>query len=168
MWFARFAPGLAAEFGREWARSLGGTVWMAEDGTEACVYLQAAPRLPMPPQTSLVRLTRTLFLAGEAHLRDAPWHYTVATDVVPADEADFNAWYDTEHLPGLAAVAGVVGAMRCRVVEGIGPRYHAGYDLADRQAFNSPAWLAVRGTPWSSRVRPSFVNTRRTMYRRWP
>jgi len=36
----------------------------------------------------------------------------------------------------------------------------------DRAAFNSAPWLAVRGTPWSSRVRPHFIHTRRTMYRR--
>jgi len=26
----------------------------------------------------------------------------------------------------------------------------------------------VRATPWSARVRPAFLNTRRTMYRRVP
>ena len=29
----------------------------------------------------------------------------------------------------------------------------------------SPEWLAVRATDWSSRVRPAFRNTRRTMFR---
>jgi hypothetical protein len=104
---------------------------------------------------SLVQLELTRALAGEAQGRDAPWHYVVATDVLPQCEADFNAWYDTEHLAGLAAVPGVARATRYRLVQGAGPLYHAGYDLAERDAFNSPAWLAVRGTPWSSRVRPS-------------
>jgi hypothetical protein len=162
MWFARFPPNISAG----WALTLGGTVWMAEDGSEACAYLQQAPALSVPPEASLVRLEQTLVLAGEAQGRDSPWHYVVATDVLPADAADFNAWYDTEHLAGLAAVPGVALAMRCKVVEGTGPQYHAGYDLADRSACNGPAWLAVRGSPWSSRVRPSFLNSRRTMYHR--
>jgi hypothetical protein len=161
MWFARFPFDLSGE----WARTHGGQVWMAEDGSEACAYLQA-PSVPAQPEVVLVRLELTLALAGAAHGREAPWHYIVATDVLPAHEADFNVWYDNEHLPGLAAVPGVANAARFRVVEGSGPAYHAGYDLADRAAFNSPSWLAVRGTAWSSRARPAFFNTRRTMYRR--
>jgi hypothetical protein len=162
MWFARFPARLSAE----WVWSHGGTVWVAEDGSQACAYLQAQPAAAVLAEVVLVRLAQTLALAGEAQGRDAPWHYVVATDVLPAQEADFNAWYDTEHLPGLAAVPGVARASRYRVVEGSGPAYHAGYDLADRTAFNSPPWLAVRGTAWSSRVRPAFHHTRRTMYRR--
>ena len=163
MWFARFPPHVAAE----WVMSMGGTPWTAEDGSQACAYVQKAPGWPVPPETSWVRLEQTLDLAGEAHHREARWHYIVATDVLPDEEKNFNAWYDTEHLPGLAAVAGVVRARRYRVVEGAGPRYLATYDLAQRDAFNSPAWLAVRSTPWSAKVRPSFLNTRRTMYCRW-
>ena len=162
MWFARFPLESAAE----WQQRQGGTVWVAEDGSEACAYLQHALAVPAMAGVSLVRLEQTLALNGEAHAYDAPWHYIVATDVLPAQEADFNAWYDTEHLPGLAAVPGVARASRYRVVEGTGPRYHASYDLAQRSAFNGPAWLAVRGTAWSARVRSAFVNTRRTMYRR--
>lgn len=161
MWFARFPAHLAADGGR----FCSGTVWMAEDGSELCAYLQAPP-LQVPADVVLVRLQQTLALAGEAIAREASWHYVVATDVLPAQEADFNAWYDTEHLPGLARVPGVVNAARFRVVEGQGPSHHAAYDLADRAAFNSAPWLAVRGTAWSSRVRPAFFNTRRTMYRR--
>lgn len=160
MWFARFPPKLAVE----WLRSLGGAQWLAEDGSEACAYLPDATEVQKIPELSLVRLEQTLALAGEAPGRDASWHCVVATDVIPAHEVDFNAWYDTEHLAGLAAVPGVVGARHCRVVEGTGPMHHAAYDLAQRSAFNSPAWLAVRGTPWGSRVRPNFLNTRRTMY----
>jgi hypothetical protein len=163
MWFARFPSDLAGD----WARSHGGCVWLAEDGSEACAYVDA-PTCTAPAGVSLVRLTRTVALDGTAQGQDALWHYVVATDVQPEHEADFNDWYDREHLPGLAAVPGVVRATRYRVVGGVGPRYHAGYDFADRAAFNSPPWLAVRSTAWSSQVRPAFLNTRRTMYRRWP
>ena len=163
MWFARFPIALCAE----WSRSWDGTVWVAEDGSEACAYLSQAPAVPEVPGVSLVRLEQTLALDGECRGLESPWHYIVATDVLPAQELDFNAWYDTEHLAGLAAVPGVARAARYRVAEGVAPRYHAGYDLARRSAFNSPAWLAVRGTPWSSRVRPGFINTRRTMYQRF-
>lgn len=163
MWFARF-PAAAAT---AWVQAHGGTVWLAEEGSEACAYLSLVPPGQLHPEASLVRLQQTQALPGQAHGRDAPWHYVVATDVLLAQEADFNAWYGTEHLPGLAAVPGVARAARYRVLEGDGPAYHACYDLADRAAFNGAPWLAVRGTAWSSRVRPAFFNTRRTMYRRF-
>jgi len=90
----------------------------------------------------------------------------VETDVLPEHEADFNAWYDQEHLAGLAAVPGTVSAARLLDPQGH-PRYHACYELATRETFGSPAWLAVRGTAWSSRIRPSFRNTTRTLFERW-
>lgn len=95
----------------------------------------------------------------------APFHYIVATDVRPEVEDDFNAWYAREHLPGLAGVPGTARAQRLRNDDDA-PRYHACYDLVTAETLGSPAWLAVRGTPWSSRVRPSFRNTIRLMMRR--
>lgn len=162
MWFARFPTTRRTDD----LQALGVKVWIAEDGSEACAYLRQVPTgLPIPG-LSLVKLDSLQDLAGEAQGQDAPWHYVVATDVLLAQEADFNAWYGTEHLPGLAAVPGVARAARYHVLDEGGPAYHACYDLADRAAFNSAPWLAVRGTAWSSRVRPAFFNTRRTMYRR--
>jgi hypothetical protein len=157
-------------------RSLPGLrIYRADDGL-VHAYLWAAPaaaelaaRLPQvlqPGSLPMSRFTCTRQLAGAAAGRDAPWFYVVETDVLPEHEADFNAWYEQEHLPGLAAVPGTVSASRLRDPLGH-PRYHACYELASHEAFNSPAWLAVRGTPWSSRVRPSFRNTRRTMFQRW-
>lgn len=104
-------------------------------------------------------------LAGRSDGQAAAWHYVVETDVRPEMEADFNAWYDEEHLPGLAGVPGTVRARRWRSPDG-GPRYHAAYDLASRETFGSEPWLAVRASDWSSRVRPAFCNTRRTMFRK--
>jgi len=40
----------------------------------------------------------------------------------------------------------------------------AGRDAPYRYV-GSTAWLAVRATPWSDRVRLRFVNTKRTMFR---
>lgn len=110
-------------------------------------------------------LRLTLDLAGASAGEDAPWHYVVETDVLPEAEADLNAWYDREHLPGLASVPGTVRARRYECGHEA-PRYLACYDLRTRETFGSPAWLAVRASDWSGRVRPSFRNTRRTMFRR--
>jgi hypothetical protein len=144
-------------------------LYRALDGDEACGYAPAGLDLGVEP-TALagaqrVALRCTLQTSGAAVGEQAPFHYVVATDVLPEHDADFNAWYDTEHLPGLAAVPGTVQAARYRC-EGPGPLYHACYDLAALSAFNSAPWLAVRASDWSSRIRPQFRNTQRVMYRR--
>ena len=115
------------------------------------------------PQAALSRLTLLQHLAGASAGEPAPFRYVVETDVLPESEADLNAWYDGEHLAGLASVPGTVRALRFRS-DGH-PRYHACYDLARTETLGSSPWLAVRGTPWSDRVRPAFFNTRRTMFR---
>lgn len=168
MWFARFPWSLWPLLSNA-SRTAGMHAYRSEDGVEGCAYWpQDACLADLPDGISPMRLQPLLAVPGAAAGTSAPWHYIVATDVLPEHEADFNAWYEQEHLPGLAAVPGTVQAARYRVCEGEGPRYHACYDLADRAAFNSVPWLAVRGTPWSSRVRPSFRNTLRMMYRRVP
>jgi hypothetical protein len=92
------------------------------------------------------------------------FHYTVETDAADGWEEEIFRWYDTEHMMGLAAVPGCVRAQRFLNGDG-GPRSHACYDLIDPKILESAAWLAVRHTAWSDRVRPQFRNTRRTMFR---
>ena len=48
------------------------------------------------------------------------------------------------------------------------PRYNDCYDLVDPSARQTAAWTAFTATPWSSRVRPNFRNTRRTIFARLP
>lgn len=145
----------------------------ALESEDTYVYVRGARALPeiqarlkeLAPGAHARVLHRTLDLRGASAGQEAPWHYIVETDVLPEAEADLNAWYDQEHLPGLAAVPGTVRAQRweCRDES---PRYLACYDLHTQETFGSPPWLAVRATDWSSRVRPSFRNTRRTMFRK--
>ncbi|ARP86633.1 DUF4286 family protein [Bordetella genomosp. 9] len=119
------------------------------------------------PRARLVPLTLTTDLAGASAGHAAPWFYVVETDVKTAAEDDFNRWYEEEHLPGLASVPGTVRARRYLARAG-SPRYYAFYELATRETFGSPPWLAVRASDWSSRVRPNFINTKRTMFRAAP
>jgi hypothetical protein len=117
------------------------------------------------PDATVVVLDPLMELAGASAGQPAPFHYIVETDVLPEFDIDLNAWYDQEHLPGLASVPGTVRAARFVNVDG-SPRYHACYDLTSTETLGSAPWLAVRGTSWSSRVRPAFRNTKRTMFRR--
>lgn len=73
----------------------------------------------------------------------------------PTDfEEEFNAWYDTEHLPERAALPGFETALRFTSL-GDGPRYAALYDLTTPAALESAAYRAVSGanfSPWSRRT----------------
>ena len=78
----------------------------------------------------------------------------VTMDAPPAFEDEFNAWYDTEHLPERLAVPGFETALRFVCVSGH-PRYLAMYDLARLDVLDSPEYLAVafaNSSPWTLRV----------------
>ena len=110
------------------------------------------------------RLESVFTATGASAAPSAGFRYIVETDARDGWEEELFRWYDVEHMPGLAAVPGCVRAQRFLNRDG-GPRSHACYDLADPNILQTAAWLAVRRTAWSDRVRPQFRNTRRTMFR---
>lgn len=117
---------------------------------------------PAAQEVDVARLQRVQDIDGASEGAHPLLHYVVETDPEPEWDEEIVRWYVEEHLPGLAAVPGTILAQRY-LNHDSGPRSHACYALAHEQTFNSPPWLAVRGTDWSSRVRPHFTNTRRTM-----
>jgi hypothetical protein len=142
-------------------------VCVSLDGTHAYIYawMEAATLAACAPnEPRSARLEPLAEWQGASAEEEAPFHYVVATDVEPQNEAEFNRWYDTEHMPGLAAVSGTVHCARLRSLDGA-PRYHACYDLTSPEVLDGDEWLAVRHTAWSSRVRPHFRNPRRLMFR---
>ena len=92
-----------------------------------------------------------------------------AMNVAPEAEDDFNAWYDEEHIPALAAVPGTLAARR--YVSGddfeMSHRYVAIYHLESPEVTRSDAWKAAVDTPWSARVRPHFRDRIRILTRRY-
>jgi hypothetical protein len=52
--------------------------------------------------------------------------FLVYTDVDPQHEAEFNDWYNTEHIAELLAVPGILAAARYEAAKG-GPKYLAVY-----------------------------------------
>lgn len=136
--------------------------WLALDGSGSLGYC-----FQNCPGESWEQLSLLVELPGASWSQAARYHYVVETDIPSHAESEFNDWYEQEHLPGLANVEGTVCAYRFKRLSG-GPRYLACYDLVTPDAMTSAAWLAVRGTSWSSRMRPLFQNTRRTLYVRSP
>src|SRR2546422_4344844 len=110
------------------------------------------------------RLGRLAEGRGASPGQEARYPCVGAPDLEASWEAEFNRWYEAEHMPGLAAVPGTVYCARLRSLDG-GPQYHNCYDLTSPQALERDEWLTVRNSFWSSRVRPHFMNTRRVMFR---
>jgi hypothetical protein len=78
-----------------------------------------------------------------------------AMNVAPEAEADFNRWYDEEHIPALAAVPGTLAARRYVSEEAGGShKYVALYHLASPEVCSSTAWQKAVETPWTARIRP--------------
>jgi hypothetical protein len=102
-------------------------------------------------------------------------------DVEPDKETLFNEVYDTEHVPILKAVPGVIavarfkaepltmiigGERRTIVVENE-PQYSALYELESPEVLTSDAWAkAVDRGRWPGQVRPFTRNRRHVLYRR--
>jgi hypothetical protein len=78
-----------------------------------------------------------------------------AMNVDPAAEAEFNEWYDTEHVPMLAAVPGVLCARRFRATSA-NRRYVALYHLASPDVQATAAWKSAADSEWTRRMRPHF------------
>lgn len=92
-----------------------------------------------------------------------------AMNVAPEAEADFNAWYDEEHIPALAGVPGTLAARRY-VAEGEtggSHRYLAIYHLEHPDVTRGEAWKKAIDTPWSERVRPHFRDRVRILTHRY-
>jgi hypothetical protein len=79
-------------------------------------------------------------------------------NVDPAAEAEFNEWYNTEHLPQLAAVPGVLSARRFQAADGtdVDKKYLALYHLTSTDVSRSDAWSNAANTPWTEKMRPRF------------
>lgn len=102
----------------------------------------------------------------------------VSMDVDPEHEALFNEVYDTEHVPFLSQVPGVLSIKRCQRQEltmNIGgtrqtirhenePKYTAIYELASPDVLTSAAWnQAVEKGRWPTQVRPYTKNRRHVL-----
>ena len=93
-----------------------------------------------------------------------------AMNVVPGAEADFNDWYNMEHVPALAAVPGCLTARRFRIHRAVSEgnhRYLALYHLKSPEVCSSEAWKKAVETPWTHRIRPQTRDRLRIVLRRY-
>ena len=104
--------------------------------------------------------------------------FTASMDVDSDKEALFNEVYDTEHIPSLLKVPGLLavtrfalaplkmsigGELKTIIADGE-PKYSATYELESAEVLSSPAWAkAVEEGRWPAQVRPYTRNRRHTL-----
>src|SRR5258708_11512852 len=82
--------------------------------------------------------------------------FMVYVDIDAQHVQEFNEWYNTEHLPELLSVPGILSAARYEAVKG-GPQYLACYELASVAVMQTPAFTNRPRTPWGQQVSPSVI-----------
>jgi hypothetical protein len=87
-------------------------------------------------------------------------------DIDPDDEADFNRWYDREHLIERVAIDGFVEGRRYVARRG-SPKYLCLYSTATFEVLDSPAYrkALMNPTEWSKTNLARFRNMIRTLAR---
>ncbi len=87
-------------------------------------------------------------------------------DINPSDEAEFNRWYDREHLEERVAIDGFLEARRYVAHQG-SPKYLCLYSTATFDVLDSPAYRAKLANPtnWSERTMARFKNMIRAVTR---
>ena len=76
----------------------------------------------------------------------------VSMNIEPSHEAEFNDWYNTEHIPHFNRLDGVIAARRFCAIAG-NPRYVALYHVGNTDIYATPGWMAANQTPWMLRMR---------------
>ena len=82
----------------------------------------------------------------------------VFTDVGPEHDAEFNSWYNEEHLAERLSAPGFLDAARYEALRG-GPRYLAVYELESVDALHTEEYLHMSRNPteWTKRMSPNIV-----------
>jgi hypothetical protein len=97
---------------------------------------------------------------------DAQGLLVSAMNVAPAHEAEFNEWYETEHLPRLSRIPGVICARRF-TSPGAGHKYVATYHLTSPDICESSAWKSASSTPWMQKLVPHLSDRLRLVLKRY-
>ncbi len=91
----------------------------------------------------------------------------VGHEVPRGKTGEFNAWYNTEHIPTLLQVPGVLAIRRFEMATrefppiadrgGVLSRYITIWDVEDKAAFETTQFLTAAASPWSQWVRSWYT-----------
>jgi hypothetical protein len=88
-----------------------------------------------------------------------------AMNAAAEGEADFNRWYDEEHIPALSTVPGTLLARRFHATDTSRQRHLALYHLESPDVVKTQAWAKAVETPWTKRIRPFMQDRLRIVCR---
>ncbi len=98
--------------------------------------------------------------------------FVVGHDVPQNKHQEFNAWYNTEHIPALLSVPGFLGVRRFKLAEkpitkkgGSVSEYLTIWDLENESALTSDAFIKAANSPWSDWVRSWYTRKMCSLYR---
>jgi hypothetical protein len=113
---------------------------------------------------------------GEYRVPPSRFVLLVGHEVPRGKAKEFNAWYDTEHIPRLLQVPGVVTIRRFVMAEkevppmvdsgGVLSKYLTIWDVADKGAFETEAFRKAAASPWSQWVRSWYTRKICALYQR--
>jgi hypothetical protein len=114
---------------------------------------------------------------GEYKVPDTDVIFAVGHDMSSTREEEYNAWYNTEHIPAMNRVPGFVTARRFKMVLGdplpkslistpSHPKYLQVYDLESEEVLRSDIFMKERSSPWGSWVRSWLDRRLRILGRR--
>ncbi len=131
------------------------------EGCPACTRLARASDV-MVGAHAMSNTMATIRDRGDGHMaHKGRGIFLVYVDIDAEHDKEFNEWYNTEHLPELLAVPGILAAARYQAVKG-GPKYLAFYELDNVAVLHTPAFTNRPRTPWGERVSPSVIGTNLT------
>jgi hypothetical protein len=113
---------------------------------------------------------------GEYRVPSSEFVFVVGHEVPRHKHKEFNAWYNTEHLPALMTVPGFLTGRRFRLSErevppivgrgGVLPQYLTVYDIESSSVFDSEAFKKASQSPWSDWVRSWYTRKMCALFRR--
>jgi hypothetical protein len=152
------------------------------------MYLDLKKREASTPSDSFESITLRLprFARGVYNqlysyaVEDYPPHtrflFVVGHEVLENGIEEFNAWYNTEHIPAMFRVPGFVSARRFILASressailgeaALLPTFLTIYDIENIDLFESEAFLRERESPWSAWIRSWFSRKMRAIYYR--
>ena len=97
----------------------------------------------------------------------ASFFYMVTFEIAPEDEKDFNEIYDTEHIPSILQVEGVLQVIRLRDAEPTAQgwlTYSALYLITQPELPTTPQWKAKSDLGrWAPVIRPRVKSRRQRL-----
>ncbi len=112
--------------------------------------------------------------SGEYKIPDAGLVFLVGHEVPGNRHREFNAWYNTEHIPALLSVPGFISVRRFLLNRrqmppitdrgGTAPRYLTIWDIASKEVLESDAFVKAARSPWTDWVRSWYTRKLCTLY----